>query len=129
MAKWRAEAIKRLPELRKVIDSAQSVMALWVELQSAFVSAYKEPRNHSLIARVYSYARWCQSAPRGRDAGCDPGTAVCVAFFEHIPTIEPARNDMPRWFTRSEVIAGRELFSYHIGDVAYRELIDTWPDG
>jgi len=50
MARWRAEAPKRLPELRDVITSADSVMALWFELQSAFEEAYRaDPPDESLI--------------------------------------------------------------------------------
>jgi hypothetical protein len=53
MARWRAEAIERLPELRQTIASADSVLALWGELFDAFEAAYrKEPANESLIARI-----------------------------------------------------------------------------
>jgi hypothetical protein len=117
MARWRAEALKRLPELRKAIDSAHEIMAFWIEAQSTFRRAYEQdPRDESLIERTYAFADWCANARRGPDAGHDPSTAIVVAFYEDIPTIPAARDDMPRWFTYSEVAESKAIFSYHLTD-------------
>jgi hypothetical protein len=124
MARWRAEAIKRLPELQKVIASSDSVLALWAELFYAFEDAYRaDLPDESLIARIYSFADWCVEAPRGRDASHDPVTAVTVCFYEMVPTCRPARDDMPRWFEYSEVAENKQVFAYMIGDEQYGELL------
>ena len=125
MARWRSEAIDRLPELRQVIGAAQNIMALWIELQQVFEEAYdREPRDDSTIERIYSYADWCEQAPRNDDAGHDPLTAVMVAFYEHIPACSPARQDMPRWFRYQEVVQNKEVFAYHIGEEEYNHLLE-----
>ncbi len=99
-------------------------MAFWIEVGLAFKRAYdQKPPDESLIFRIYSYADWCANARHGPDAGHDPRTAVVVAFFEHIPTIPAAREDMPRWFTYEEVAQNRPNFSYHIGDEEYQCLL------
>jgi hypothetical protein len=124
MAKWRAEALARLPELRTQIDGADSVMALWSELWWAFERAYKaEPPDEQLISRIYSFADWCVQAPRNGDASHDPLTAVVVCFYEDIPRFGPARDDMPRWFTYEEVAESRSVFAYMIGELKYFELL------
>src|SRR5689334_2823002 len=116
MARWRAEALKRLPQLRQTIVSADSIMALWVELWCAFTAAYRaEPSDDNLIEAIYSFADWCVTAPRGPDAGHDPLSAVLAGFYEDIPTFKPARDDMPRWFQYSEVAENPLVFSYSIG--------------
>jgi len=108
-----------------MITSANNVMALWIELWIAFENAYQsQPPDESLIERVYSFADWCTHAPPGADAAHDPLTAVTVAFHEHIPAFDPARDDMPRWFTYSEVAKNREVFSHLIGDERYDELVE-----
>jgi hypothetical protein len=122
MARWRAAAIERLPELRHVIATADSVMALWIELRLSFEQAYRE-NNESLIARIYSFADWCVEAPRAFDAGRDPFTAALVGFYEHIPGIPEARKDMPRWFRSSEVSENKQVFAYLIGEQAYQDLV------
>lgn len=101
MAKWRAKAIELFPELRRQIAESPEIMYFWCnELRIPFEAAYDAvPRDESLIARVYAFADWCRRAPRDRDVGRDPFTAVMVAFVEHIPQHPAAREDMPRWFT------------------------------
>ena len=123
MAKWRAEALKRFPELRETIDASWEVMALWIELEMAFEKAYREPRNNGLIARIYSYADWCNTAERNDDAGRDPPTSVMVAFYEHIPTIPATRDDMPIWFSYEEIAQSKGVFDYIIGPEAFEELL------
>jgi hypothetical protein len=126
MARWRSAAIERVPQLRKIIAEAHSVMALWIQLHMKFEDAYREPRNDDLIEQIYSYADWCLDAPRLDDAGHDPLTAVVVAFYEDIPTSPAARADMPRWFRREEIVADKDVFSYHIGEVGFAELLSIF---
>jgi hypothetical protein len=123
MAKWRKAAIDHLPDLRDTIAHADTLMALWIDLRLAFEKAYREPTNEDLIARIYTYATWCLGAPRHGDAGRDPTTAVTAAFYEHIPQSKAARDDMPRWFTPDQVAALRPVFSYHIGEKAFDDLL------
>ncbi len=128
MARWRKEAIDRLPELRGRIEQSPELMALWIELLLVFEKAYDISRNDGLIQRIYDFAKWCESAPRDQDAGRDPLTAVCLAFYEHIPETEAARNDMHRWFTRSQIVEGREIFSRHISSEQYDQLLGTFDE-
>ena len=124
MARWRAEALKRLPELRAAIDEADQIMAFWIEALLAFERAYERvPPDPSLVERIYSYADWCATARRGPDAGHDPSTAIAVMFYEHIPTIPLARADMPRWFTFAEVAENRPIFSYKLTDEEFGQLL------
>ena len=44
-------------------------------------------------------------------------------FFEHIPTIPAAREDMPRWFTFDEIAANKPLFLYSIGEATFENLL------
>jgi hypothetical protein len=124
MARWRAEALQRLPELRTQIDSAPGIMAFWGEAWFAFRRAYEQnPRNESLIERTYAFADWCANARRGPDAGKDPSTAIVVSFYEDIPTVPAARDDMPRWFTYAEVADSKAVFSYHLNDEEFGHLL------
>ncbi len=124
MALWRREANERLPELKQEIDTADSVMSLWIEIGFAFEDAYrKEPRDEALIARIYAFADWCVRARRNDNPPYDPLSAVATCFYEKIPTIKLAREDMPRWFTYSDVVEMRRTFSYMIGDEAYEALL------
>jgi hypothetical protein len=115
--------LKRLPELRRTIDEAHSVMDLWIDRTTRFEDAYRTPRNDDLIARIYAFSAWCLGAPRNADAGRDPCTAAMVAFDEHIPKTKAAREEMPRWFTVNEVAKSRSLFGYFLDDEKFDELL------
>jgi hypothetical protein len=123
MSRWRAEAISRLPEHRKLIENAEGMMALWIELCLLFERAYASPADSDLIRKIYEYARWCCNRPRVDDPGDDPLTCVCCAFFEHIPTIPAAHRDMHHWFTVSDVLESKGVFSYLIGDDDFENLV------
>ncbi len=104
-ANWKEHALQALPELTAEIEEAESSYQMWGSILDAFGDAYAESRNESLIRRIYDYADWCCQQPPGETAADDLGTCVAVCFFEHIPEIPAALNDMPRWFPKADVIA------------------------
>ena len=123
MARWRSAAIERLPRLRAVVARADTVSMLWIDLGLAFADAYREPRDEATIAGVYAYADWCVAAPRLDGPGRDPLTAAVAGFYEDVPTIPAARDDMPRWFRAVEVRQNRQTFAYHLDHDEFDALL------
>ena len=120
---WKAQALASLAELREEILEAGDPGALWVEIWLAFDGAYDEPQRPDLIRRIYEYAWWCLETNEPDNlASC-----VCVALLEHIPDNPAARAEMPRWFTREEVLTMRDIFSYLIGPAEYDRLLELFP--
>ena len=123
---WGKEAFKRFPELIDQFDRVDSPGELWIELRLAFEEAYREPRNEDLITRIYQYADWCGTQPAGTSAEDDLGTCVHVCFFEHIPESPAALQDMPRWFSRADVILMKDTFSYMVGEEGFRRILEVY---
>jgi hypothetical protein len=123
---WGREAFTRFPDLIEDLDFVSSPYDVWFVLTEAFKKAYKAPRNEDLISRIYAYAAWCCEQPRGETAENDLGSCVCVCFYEHIPQSPEALEDMPRWFSRADVLAMRELFSYHVGDKGFQRILQAY---
>jgi hypothetical protein len=96
---------------------------LWFELRDAFQQSYQPPPNEDLISRIYDYANWCCSQPEGTTAEDDLGTCVCVCFYEHIPQSTEALEDMPRWFSRSDVVLMKDIFSYMVGEEGFQRIL------
>src|SRR5689334_20190048 len=93
MSRWRQQALLVMPDLRGTIESADNVMALWIELHVAFERAYESaPPDEELIRRIYGYALWSLE-----QRNADVVTAASVAFFEHLPTHPAVRADLHRW--------------------------------
>src|SRR5437016_3383475 len=101
---WGKEAFNRFPELLDRFDDVDTPGLLWMELRMAFEEAYKTPRNEDLISRIFAFAHWCCAQPQGSTAEDDLGTCVAVCFYEHIPGLPEALEDMPRWLSRSDVL-------------------------
>lgn len=76
-----------------------------------------------MIRRVYEYCSWCLAQPMEEDL------ARCVVdcFFELIPTLPEAGEDMPRWWSRSDVVATREVFSYLVGEEGFARILVQKP--
>lgn len=120
---WGKEAFNNFPELADRFDFVESPYSLWIELRFAFDEAYKEPRNESLISRIYAYADWCCAQPEGATAEDDLGSCVVVCFYEHIPESPEALEDMPRWFKLSDVHLMKETFSYMVGEEGFQRIL------
>jgi len=123
---WGKEAFERFPELIDQFDQVESPYQLWIELMDAFRKAYETPRNEDLISRIYAYADWCCTQPEGATAEDDLGSCVCVCFYEDIPTIPAALEDMPRWFTRDEIVMMKQTFSYMVGEEGFQRLLRAY---
>lgn len=120
---WGKEAFNRFPELIDRFDFVESPHSLWIELRFAFDEAYKNPRNEDLISRIYAFADWCCEQPEGTTAEDDLASAVVVGFYEHIPEVPEALEDMPRWFSLSEVHQMKQTFSYMVGEEGFQRIL------
>ena len=50
-------------------------------------------------------------------------TCVAVCFFEYIPKIPEALEDMPRWFTREDVLVMESVLYYQVGEEGYAKVL------
>ena len=115
MSAWKRVALEKLPEYRRVIDTAERPMALWRELHLKFEEVYHaDIPDDDLIRRFYEYAAWCLESPGEGRYLSDAGTAVVHAFYEHLPQHGVIRRDMPRWLSREDFLGLREAFRYHL---------------
>jgi hypothetical protein len=123
---WGKEAFNRFPELLDRFDQIDSPYLLWLELTEAFKQAYRTPRNEDLITRIYAFADWCGSQPEGTTTENDLGSCVCTCFYEHIPESPEALEDMPRWFSRSDVLLMKPIFSYMVGEEGFQKILSVF---
>jgi len=126
MQEWQRKALEILPEMQDEILNSENPMQLWIEIVLSFDDAYEEPRNESFIKRVYDYEEWCLKQNEGETAGEHLPTCVATAFWEHIPTNNAARKDMPRWFSLDEVLANQHFFRYHLSDGNFEDLVNLY---
>lgn len=86
MSTWRARALDLFPDLRTVIQSAESVGRLWIELilrLERHYSAYPDVATQdspNLLRAICLYATWCKGSdsPETREA-------AAISFYFELP--------------------------------------------
>ena len=119
MSRWRRQALLVLPELKHAIEQAESPGALWIQLLTAFLTAYDhEPPDEGLIRRVYGYALWAvKEAPSHR-----VHEPAAIGFFEALPRHPKVRDDMHRWLSPSEFRQLAGTMGYGLGQEGLARL-------
>ncbi len=128
MTDWRNTARELLPELEALLREAENPWAFWLDVHGAFEQAYRPPQNDDMIRRVYAFADWCLQSGDGDDLSTHLPTCVALCFYEDIPTCKTARADMPRWFKREDVELMKSIFSYHLSEKEFEELLHLFPE-
>ena len=125
---WIDEAHRRFGEREDVFEHVDhSPYSLWSNLRDVFKRAYEYPYKGADIRAIYEYAEWSCQQPRGETADDDLLTCAAVCFYEHIPEVEAAVKDLPRWFKLSEIITMREIFGYHAGEAGFERMLEAYP--
>jgi hypothetical protein len=122
MSAWRRVAIEKIPRYRKLIQRADTIGMLWVDLWLEFVHAHSDPIDEELVGQVYDYAWWCANAPDP-----DTSTAGVLSFYEDLPLYPAVRAQMAKWLP-AEVFAGMgQIFRYHLDSYEeYREFVQQF---
>ena len=111
MSEWRRIASEKLPGLQKLISNANSPIALWNQLSFELTRAYEQkPIDEKRVAAIYDYAYWCLTHPRNDDLN----SAVCVCFYEDLPTHPLVRRDLARWLSSEDFDGLQSIFAYHL---------------
>ncbi|MFT3990942.1 MAG: hypothetical protein QM680_05980 [Luteolibacter sp.] len=125
--RWLVEARNRFGDKPEVFDEVFSPYMVWAKLTDVFRSAYQYPYKEADIRAIYDYAGWCCRQPRGETAKDDLLTVVAVSFYEHIPEIDAAVRDLPRWFKFEEVMQMQDVLSYRVGPAGFEKIVSVYP--
>ncbi len=118
MSTYRRKAIEYLPELRDLIQQADSPTALWIDVADRCHVAY-ENGEADLIDRIYAFADWCLAS-----SNVDVASATAIGFYEHL-TLDPLmRADIPRRFSHAQFHELKSLFAYHLDEKRFADLED-----
>jgi hypothetical protein len=105
-----------LPNLRSRIESAETPMALWIDLWFEFKKSFAAADSDG-VRRTMAYARYCLASPSG-----DVRTAVACAFIEHLPTDPRIKAVLPELLTAEEFNRLEPILRYHVGEGVIAEI-------
>jgi hypothetical protein len=124
---WIEEAHRRFGDREDVFEYADTPYSLWANLRDVFKRAYDYPYKEADIRSIYEFAEWCCQQPQEETAKDDLLTCVAVCFYEHIPEVEAAVKDLPRWFKLSDIMTMREIFCYQVGEAGFERMVEAYP--
>ena len=121
MSVWRRVALEKIPKLRRLIEAAPNVMALWIELQLklAHGDLYQSSLDEKVIAGIFNYASWCLN----KSHNWDTKPAVVCAFYEHLPKMKEAREDLPNHMSMEDFLKLKEDFRYLLSEKEHEEFV------
>lgn len=120
MSEWHRKASELLPQFQKEISSSGTPMTLWLELQIKFGQAL-EKDDSKTIDDMIKLAKFFLKSKND-----DLVQAVHHGFLEDLPEIPKARELFPKWFSKSEFLALREIFEYHAGTDMIEEILKKY---
>ncbi len=120
MSTWRRKAIEAVPELKGKLEKVASQMEAWIEIRMYFEGIRVEEESNK-IRDILNYAQWCMSEEAGKLPN-DSSTAVCCAFYEHLPENQNNWGYFKKWFTPKEFETLKGVFSYHIKEEELNNL-------
>jgi hypothetical protein len=113
---WKSAALAIVPELAGEIAKAETPYLLWIDLYQAFREAYDPPGNDALIGQIYRYAKWCLDQPRAERYEDDIRTCVCLCFYQNVPLLRPARDELGKWLATEDFSALKFVLRFHCDD-------------
>ena len=116
--------MEALPEQRRLIETSENPMALWIELYLLFEIFVKDGEKEK-VRKILNYASWCFSEKSGKIPN-DTSTAVSCSFYEDIASNKEYWPLFREWFFPHEFENVKPCFKYHLTDAEFSELERTY---
>jgi hypothetical protein len=123
MRKLYEEISVRFPEIRDLIhrgdDELPYVMighvAHWVRnLPETGITP-------EILARIQSFAAWCEDQPAGETAGDDIHTILVVGFYEKLFEAERMHSLLPKLITKTMLVRNADYLRTWVGEDNFRK--------
>ena len=124
MSAWRRKALELIPELRPVIEKAESPTALWIELFCHFTNTAANA-DDAALRPILMYAFWCVSPAAGA-LPSDTSTAVWCGFFENLGNRKDLWGRFRSWFSPAQFEQISPAFMYFLSDEEMKEVNEAY---
>ncbi len=119
------EMSRRFPEVRSSFSEGDEELPYLVMgyLADWLKTLPMEALTPELIGRLVAFTKWCEEQPRGKDAGDDLLTIMCVGFYEHLFDSDITRSLLPSLIPRESMVAGADYFRSWVGADNYDKAL------
>ena len=130
MKRLQTEILHRFPEIQsRVSDGDEELPYLLVGYLADWLKDLGDAITPAIVERVVAFARWCESQPRGKDAGDDLLTIFVVGFYEHLFDSPSTRRILPHLISRDDLTRNADYLRQWVGAENYERALQEYGRG
>ena len=119
---WRKAANELLPTFRDLVEGAEDVSMLWIELSDLKIESMDEsPLSDDEISNLFRYASWCLLSG---DQKCQ--NAALIDFYERLPLNPRIRNDLHKHLSVEDFLGLKEIFEYNLSKEEHEKFVEEF---
>lgn len=122
------EMSRRFPEIRNSFSEGDEELPYLVMgyLADWLKRLSNEALTPALVDRLVSFTKWCEAQPSSKDAGDDLLTILCVSFYEPLFDSDVARQLLPSFIPRDDLISSADYFRSWVGADNYDKALKCY---
>lgn len=119
---WRQAAYELLPSFRELVERAEDVSMLWIELSDLKIEAMDEgPLSDGEISGLFHYASWCLLS---EDEKCQ--NAALIDFYEMLPVNPHLRTNLHNHLSVEDFLGLKEIFEYNLSKEEHEQFVEEF---
>jgi len=121
------EMLQRFPEIHsRISEGDEELPYLLMNYLADWLKDLGDGISPTIIKRVVEFTRWCESQPRGEDAGDDLLTILVVGFYENLFDCPATLRLLPHLISREEMARNADYFKQWVGAENYQRVLEEY---
>jgi len=117
---WRQVAYELLPSFRELVERAEDVSMLWIELSDLKIEPMDETLSDDEISGLFHYASWCLLS---KDEKCQ--NAALIDFYERLP-LNQLRTNLHNHLSVEDFLGLKEIFEYNLSKEEHGKFVEEF---
>jgi len=116
---WRQAAYELLPSFRDLVERAEDVGMLWIELSDLKIEVMdRSPLSDDEVSGLFRFASWCLLS---QDEKCQ--NAALIEFYEMVPLNPHIRTKLHNHLSVEEFLGLKEIFEYNLSKEEHEKFV------
>ena len=110
-----------LPTFRDLVEEAENVRMLWIELSDLKIEIEESPLSDDEISNLFRFGSWCLSSGDEESA-----SAAVVDFYEMLPVVPRMRSQLHKHLSVEDFIGLKEIFEYNLSKEEHEAFVEEF---
>ena len=119
---WRQAAYELLPSFRDLVERAEDVGMLWIELSDLKIDMMDQsPLSDEEVSSLFRFASWCLLS---KDEKCQ--NAAIIDFYEQLPLNPHIRSKLHHHLSVEHFLGLKEIFEYNLTKEEHEKFVSEF---